>query len=335
MLSPISVLSQNESEHNDTYCDPTVNGLPRPVGISFEYEKVLDYKITTYSNVEDYPDGQGAINHNRRLKFKFKLPVINKDHFKFAMGFRYSHEEFRFESPDELDYTFYQSLEDKPLKSIGSDFYFMFPRKNNTFFALALNLSINGDYFQKDVSFFDYLKVSAAPIFGIKKHDNLIFGFGFAYSYVFGDPSIAPVITYMHTFNKKWGIEAMLPLEAKVRYNIGPGSFLYAGAKLRGASYHIHLDDAMLNDNSTAELRQSELKFLVSLRQEIYDFLWFSVKAGYRHNLNFNIADSNRNRSATNFFNREYLLESNLENAFFFNVSLDIVPPMKWYNKRK
>jgi hypothetical protein len=317
------------------YCNPTVNGLPRPVGISFEYENVLDYKISTYSNVEDYPDGEGAINRNRRIKFKFKLPVVNKDHFKFAMGFRYSHEEFRFESPDELDYTFYQSLENKPLKSIGSDFYFMFPRKNNTFFALVLNLSINGDYFQKDVPFFDYLKVSAAPVFGIKKHDNLLYGFGFAYSYVFGDPSIAPVITYMHTFNKRWGIEAMLPLEAKVRYNIGSGSILYAGAKLRGASYHIHLDDDMLNNNGTVELRQSELKFLVSLRQEIYDFLWFSVNAGYRYNINFNIADSNRNRSATNFFNREYLLESNLENAFFFNISLDIVPPVKWYNKRK
>ena len=335
MLSPLSVLSQNESEDNDTYCNPTVNGLPRPVGISFEYEKVLDYRITTYSNVEDYPNGEGEINRNRRIKFKFKLPVINKDHFKFAMGFRYSHEEFRFESPDELDYPFYQSLENKPLKSFGSDFYFMLPRKNNTFFALALNLSINGDYYQKDVPFFDYLKVSVAPIFGIKKHDNLIYGFGFAYSYVFGDPSISPVISYMHTFNKKWGIEALLPLEAKVRYNIGPGSFLYAGAKLRGASYHIHLDNTMLNDNGTAELRQSEIKFQVTLRREIYDFIWFSANAGYRHNINFNIADSNRNRSATNFFDREYLLESNLENAFFFNFSLDIVTPKKWYDKRK
>jgi hypothetical protein len=65
------------------------------------------------------------------------------------------------------------------------------------------------------------------------------------------------------------------------------------------------------------------MKLFVSLRQEIYDFLWFSVNAGYRYNINFNIADSNHNRSATNFFGREYLLESNLDNAFFFNVSLD------------
>jgi len=335
LISHLRVLSQDFSENHDSYCDPTVNGLARPIGISFEYEKILNYNITSHSNVDGYPDGEGAVNSNRRIKLKFKVPVINKDHFKFAMGFRYSHEEFRFESPNELDYLFYQNLENKPLRSIGSDFYFMLPRKNNTFFALALNLSINGDYFQKSTSFFDYLKVSVAPVFGIKKHENLIYGFGFAYSYVFGDPSITPVITYMHTFNKKWGIEAILPFEAKVRYNINPGSFLYAGAKIRGASYQVHLDDAILDDIRMVELRNSEMKLFVSLRQEISDFLWFSVNAGYRYNINFNIADSNHNRSATNFFGREYLLESNLDNAFFFNVSLDIVPPRKWYNKKK
>lgn len=307
--------------------------MPRPTGISLEYERVMDYKIYSYSNVDYYPDGNGEVNRNRRIKFKFKLPVVNKDKFKLTYGFSYSHEEFRFKSPNELDYSFYKSLEDKSLKSLGSNFYFLFPSKKNTFFAFQVNLNLNGDYYRSDVSLIDFLKVSAGPIFGIKKNDNLMYGFGFAYSYTLGDPSISPIIAYYHTFSEKLGVEMMLPFEAKVRYNINAGSLLYAGAETRGASYNIHLDDSTLSQNKTLELRHSEIKLFLSYRKEIYDFLWFTANAGYRYNLNFNLAESNRNRSATNFFEREYILKSELEDAFYFNISLNIVAPKKWYKK--
>ena len=36
-------------------------------------------------------------------KIKYKLPIINKNHFKLVMGLRYFHEDFLFESPDEVD----------------------------------------------------------------------------------------------------------------------------------------------------------------------------------------------------------------------------------------
>jgi len=333
LFSPVCLLSQKSIGKNDTaYCDPRVNGLARPTGISFEYEKIFDYKIQSTSNVDYYPDGNGAVNYNRRMKFKFKIPVINKNRFKLTYGFSYSHEEFRFKAPDELQYAFYQSLEDKSLKSLGSDFNFIFSRKNNTFFGLKVNISLNGDYYRSDATLLDFVRVSAGPVFGIKKNDNLMYGFGFAYSYAFGDPSLSPVVLYYHTFNEKWGVEAVLPFEAKIRYNIYSGGLLYAGAETRGASYNIHLDDPQLSNNSSVELRHSEIKFFVSLHKEIYDFLWFRVNTGYRHNLNFNLAESNRNRSATNFFDRDYIIESDLEGAFFINFSLNIVAPKKWMN---
>lgn len=335
VFSPAFLLCQEKTpDTNTVYCNPRVFGLPRPTGISIEYERVLDYKIHTHSNVDYYSDGNGEVNYNRRIKFKLRLPIVNKNKFKFTWGFSYGHEEFRFDEPDQLDYSFYQSLEDKSLKSLGTNFYFVFPSKKRTFIGVWVDLNLNGDYYRNDVSLWDFLKVSAAPFFGIKKHDNLMYGFGFAYSYTFGDPSITPVIGYYHTFNKHWGIEAMLPFEAKVRYNINEGGLLYAGAKVRGASYNIHLNDSILSRHKTLELRHSEIKFFVSLRKEIYDFLWFSVYAGYRYNLNFNLADSNQNRSATNFFGRDYILESQLDGAFFFNISLDIVAPKKWYYKK-
>jgi hypothetical protein len=294
---------------------------------------VLDYRIYSQSNIDNLEDGKGAVNYNRRVQFKFKIPVFNKDRFKVSYGFHYSHEEFRFEDPEELDYSLYRSLEDKSLKSLGSKFNFLFPRKNNTYFAFQVNLNLNGDYYRSDVPLHKFLKVSAGPIWGKKVSNNLMYGFGFAYSYTFGDPSLAPLIAYYHTFNDKWGIEALLPLEAKLRFNMNEGSFWYLGAEARGASYNVRLNDPALKDYSTLELRHSEIKLFFSIDQEIHDFFWVAFHAGYRYNLNFNLAESNHNRSATNFFEREYLVESQLEDAFFVNMSINIKPPRKWYDK--
>ncbi len=320
-----------EPEEETEYCNPKVNGMPRPTGVSLSYERVMDYRISTQSNVDYLQNGESEVNYNRRIKFKFKVPVVNKDNFKFVYGFHYSHEEFRFDDPENLDYSLYKSLEDKSLKSLGSSFYFLFPRKNKTFFAVQANLNLNGDYYRSDVSLSEFLKISAGPLWGKKPNDNLMYGFGFAYSYTFGDPSISPLIAYYHTFSKKWGVEAMLPLEAKLRFNMNAGSIWYLGAETRGASYNVRLNDPALSDMSTLELRHSELKIQFSLNQEIHDFLWIALQAGYRYNLNFNLAESNRNRSATNFFEREYIAESQLEDAFYFNISLNIKAPKKWY----
>jgi len=326
----VSVFAQ-ESEEDLKYCDPRVKGMPRPTGISLSYMRVMDYRIQSHSNVDYLQSGKGEVNYNRRIKFKFKVPVINKDHFKLTYGFHYSHEEFRFEDSEYLNYSLYKSLDDKSLKSLGSNFYFLFPRKNKTFFAVQVNLAFNGDYYRDDVSLTEFLKVSAGPMWGKKPNDNLMYGFGFAYSYTFGDPSISPLFAYYHTFNNKWGIEALLPLEAKLRFNMNEGSIMYLGAETRGASYNIRLDDPALANKSTLELRHSEIKFLFSYDQEIHDFLWVSLQVGYRHNLNFNLAESNRNRKPTNFFEREYIVESQLEDALYFNISLNIKPPKKWY----
>lgn len=326
------VFSQ-EKEKDSVYCNPRVNGMGRPTGVSLSYERVMDYRIATQSNVDYLQDGEGEVNYNRRIKFKFKVPVINKDRFKLVYGFHYSHEEFRFDDPENLNYSLYKSLEDKSLKSLGSSFSFLFPRKNKTYFALQVKLNLNGDYYRSDVNLAEFLKISAGPMWGKKPNDNLMYGFGFAYSYTFGDPSISPLIAYYQTFSKKWGIEAMLPLEAKVRFNMNEGSIWYLGAEARGASYNIRLNDPALADMNTLELRHSEIKFQFSLNQEIHDFLWIALQAGYRYNLNFNLAESNRNRSATNFFEREYIAESQLDDAFFFNVSLNIKAPKKWMNK--
>jgi hypothetical protein len=330
-LLPIYLVGQDNQQDTVEYCNPRVNGIPPPTGISLSYERVMDYRIQTTSNVDYLEDGEGEVNYNRRIKFKLKVPIINKDRFKLTYGFHYSHEEFRFEKPEELKYSLYKSLENKPLKSLGNNLYFMFPQKNNTFYAFQVNFHLNGDYYRSDMNLTDFLKISAGPIWGKKPNDNVMYGFGFAYSYTFGDPSITPLIAYYQTFNDHWGIEAMLPLEAKLRYNMNKKSIWYLGAEARGASYNIGLDDPALQHKRSVELRHSEIKFKFSLEQEIYDFLWLSLQAGYRYNLNFNLAESNHNRSATNFFEREYIAESQLEDAFFFNVSLNIKPPKKWY----
>ncbi len=96
---PILLFAQNNLGDTASYCNPRVDGMPPPTGISLSYERVMDYHIQTRSNVDYLQDGEGEVNYNRRIKFKFKVPIINKDYLKITYGFHYSHEEFRFEDP--------------------------------------------------------------------------------------------------------------------------------------------------------------------------------------------------------------------------------------------
>jgi len=310
---------------------PRITGMAPPKGISLDYELVQDYQIFSHSDEDYYPEEDEIVNRNRRINFSLKAPILNRKKIKLVYGFQYSHEEFRFKKPGELNYPFYQSLEDKSLKSLGNKFYFMFPTGETSFLALNLNINLNGDYYRKDHHLLDFLKISAAPFWGIKKQEDLMYGFGLAYTYTFGKPGISPVIGYYKTFNSKWGVEAMLPVEARLRHNINNSNILYLGAKTRGAGYNIHLDDIDGDNIKSYELHHSEIKFSVSWHRKITGLLWISADLGYRYNLNFNLKEAGKNTglSFIGMSEKDYILESALDDAIFFKLSMYLVPPKK------
>jgi len=307
---------------DSTFCIPNVFGLPRAKGLIVKYERVMDFGITSTGQKDSLGDGQGEVRRNRRWEVQLRLPIVRNPGFKMAVGFRYFNEEYEFEEDDPA-YPFYQSLQDKPLKSIGGQIFMAKPFKGNKYLLLRLSGDFNGDYTLDDEPLSDFLKFSIIPLFGWKTNPYTAYAVGVAYSNDFGRQQVFPVFSFIQTWNQYWGIEALLPSKVRIRYTPNDKTNIYGGAELNGASYTVRLDDPVLSEFSTLNLRKSEIRFLLNLEREIHDWLWFGIQAGVRTNIQFNLREDNT-RNATE------IIDNDFNAAFVFNTSIFIVPPRRF-----
>jgi hypothetical protein len=308
---------------DSTFCVPAVSGMPRSKGIIIRREQIMDYSIRSNSRSDLIKSGRGEVSSNRRLEFKLRLPVISKPNFALAVGVHYNVEEYKFEPPQSQEYPLYKSLEDKSLKSIGGSVYVVKPWRGKRYFLLRASGDLNGDYGMSQYSKKNFLQFSIAPLIGWKKNENVSYAFGIAYGYNFGRPVISPLISYNRSFNRNWGLETMLPTKVKVRYTLNDKTLFFASTELNGARYNIHLNDSLLATKVNLYLQKSEIRYLLTFEREIHDWLWFSLEAGMRSNINFSLSDNTGPA-------RHAMIRNKLNHAMLVSFSFFAVAPKKF-----
>lgn len=301
------------------YCIPALKGVPIGKGISIEYQNVSDISIETIDKTGSFSNTNNKIRSNTNLEAKIKIPVINKDYLSIVTGLKYSKEEFHFNDPNLSP--FYQNLEDKGLKSIGMSVTIIKPTKSKKFWVIKANADLNGNFGTIN-SFSDYLKFSISPALGWKVNDNFSYAIGVSYNYRFGSPFIIPVAAFNANFAKKWGIEAILPLLIKSRYQYNDGLIWQNLIEIDGASYKLNNFSSEFDNYTNLHLHRSDIQFTTRIEKKIVGWLWGASEVGLRRNLNYNLTNSNQSKSNVVF-------ENNLKNALLFNVSLFISPRKK------
>lgn len=324
-----NAFAQTEVEKIQYDWNPAIIGTGPIRGFEISYIGNSDYDVNSKSNF--YGDGKGRVDYNRVLKTKLRFPIFLSDKVKIAGGFEYSDEEFHFENIDKTPYPLYQSLNDKNLKSIGGNLYFLTQLKQNMYFMFRFSGKLKGDYWKEhigNVSKYTFLKMEVTPTIGWKVSPYKSWGIGISYSYTFGDPLIFPVFVYNHTFASKWGVEALLPARIKFRYQPSELCFINAKAKLNGGSYSIHFDDPKLDDFKTLELRRADIDFSIEVEKGLNDWLWLSFDCGYRTNINFDITNRNHafSLSGSKLTSENNIIDSNAGGGMFYNLTLFIVP---------
>ena len=323
LLHMESVAQETILECTDsTFCIPSVAWMPRTKGIEINRETVYNDKITSTGR-NGYPlNGNGEISSNSRWEFKLRAPIMLKPHLKIALGLRYFQEDFEFKNVEESNYPFYESLNDKNLKSLGATLYVIRPFLGNKFFLLRARGSLNGDYTKDDqFSAGDFFRVSVAPMIGWKKDPYTSFAVGAAFGVDFGRYTVYPVFSYNQSFNQKWGIESLLPVKVKLRYTPDPKNLFYLKTEFKGANYRISLNDPNLEMDRLYNLQKLEVRYLLTYEREIHDWLWVGLESGLRSNVRFNLDESD--------FGRDTVIESNFGTAFMLKFSLFVVPPRK------
>ncbi len=314
---------------NKEFANPSVLGMGPSKGITLRYERAPRVGVTSISDATIAGNGSGQVSKLNVLEGKLYAPLWRRPHLKAVLGFNFSRQQFNFADRAHLAYPLYRTLDDRNLRTVGSQLLLLRPIDGRRYYLFRVKGELNGDYKQdaedgqyRRLPLRKYLRTSAEFFYGWKRSPRQSVGVGMQFGYTFGRRSLFPAVLYNRTFNDHWGVEALLPAKVRVRYNINDKTLIYCGYEVQGDSYTINIDSPPLADNRTVELRVTSLTGRFRLERELLPVLWFGLEAGYRYYASFDIFDSSTARNK--------LIDSSLRAAPAISAELFLTPPRRF-----
>ncbi|MEN0007006.1 MAG: DUF6268 family outer membrane beta-barrel protein [Bacteroidota bacterium] len=265
--------------------------------------------------------GQSQVDYVTSFRAKLKIPLLNKPSFKLLLGYEYADETYHFGQITGGQSSIFQGLDGNTLKSTRYTFYATKSFTEKYYAVFRARASFNGDY--DGMANFDhrYAIYSGIAAFGKKVSDSKEWGIGVSYSTGFRNTRIIPFLVYNQTFNDKWGLEAILPLQVMGRYNYSPKTLLLFGGEFTSNAYSVDLQQAPQDLASVFHIRHASIDASVTLQQQIVPWIWLQAKGGYQ--LPFSTAVENTLQPELDF-------NATRGNNFFLRVGLFLSPPDKF-----
>ncbi len=294
-------------------------------------EGPFQYNISSTSEIPEIGNGSAEITGNRTVTARFKFPILNKQRVKLTGGFRYVNEQFYFEDIKPGDYPMYVGLNDRNLRRLGLDMKGLFHLRDNHSIVMQTSWSLAGDFHIHDHKYFsfgDLLKSSLAIGYATRKDKNTYYAFGAYFGYTFGDPAIYPVINYCKRFPNGIGLDLILPQGFKAWKQLNKSFYLVCDAEISGTSYTVRVDNTVLNELESIQLRQSTIDATVGIIARINKWVGIETKFGYSNNINFNVTESNFKIGSTLLKpDTDYLIKSKVSGAPYASISLFLSVP--------
>ena len=260
------------------FCKPGVIRKSKSKGVEIAWTPSLSRKVVPN---DAYTVSNSRLNRLDEFKFKFKIPLANAESFKALVGFEHGWDTFRFDEIGNSRTDFFLQLDGQKLKYNKFSAYFTKSFDHKYYAIVRLRASYHGDY--EDFVNIErrYSNYSAMGLFGVKPREELEYGFGISYSNGFGRVRILPFAVYNRTFNEKWGIETLLPVQIFGRYNASPETILLFGAEFTSRRYSIDMYDAIKELNNELQIRNAGINVVGSLERKLFSWIWLNAKAGY------------------------------------------------------
>ena len=361
VLTSTPILAQTETESTDSYDDidwslyddlgfedesikryanAKIEGLSPAKLISFGYDFQSPYTITP----GDLTLGDGTIiaggeaealqvNSTAGIRAGFNLPVVSQTNLVWQMGANYWNTSYYYaEAPTSADNPLHQTLSEHGLRTSGVNTTIYKPLDEEQFILFQGSADMSGTYGSSLIPA-QYLKYSAAVLWGKRPTEKKQWAVGVARTYRVGELNYIPVILYNKTSaNNKWGTEALFPARVHVRRTINPRNMVFLGYELQGQSFRMYenLPGFDIRDEDL-EIRRGEIRVRAIYEFSLKNFIWMSVQAGYRINYRY---DVDRLVSGPDIYRAFGLLDSPdyaqlnaLTNPFYVNVSVNLVSP--------
>ena len=219
------------------YCKPGVRNKSRSKGLEIAYTNMGKGTFTDEENSVTQP----YTEFDNRYKYEVDLkgPILNKEGFKFLMGYKYEAEYFNISSVGKDYPETFQYLDKTTLKSGNISAIITKPINEKHYLAFRFRYTANGD-FSGIMDFSQrYAIYKGMGVFGIKVHDDFEWGVGVNYSKSFRRSNILPFVVYNRTFVNDWGIEIAFPGYMYGRYNKSEKTIFLFGTEYTSDSYRI------------------------------------------------------------------------------------------------
>lgn len=310
------------------FCTSKVFDLSPNKLITVAYDFQAGYRMDfgQISGLSSAPGQAQSIEnrYNQGLRLAVNAPVISKTNVILNLGFTYWDHLYAFETAPVNGLA--RSLDRYGLRTTGVNFTLFKPLNEKQFLIVFGSADYNGNYSWDALHPFKYTKLSAMGVYGWKKHDRLMYGFGVARTYRVGELNYIPVMLYNYTFpSRKWGVEALFPARGQVRRTFNARTLGFFGYELEGASYLMSNRGGEFGSTlDNLELRRSELRIRFTFERSLKDFIWISAQAGLRYNWVFNV---DRSEFFRGFGDDPYFVDNTIANPLYFNISINLVSP--------
>ena len=297
------------------FCKPGVQNKSRSRGFDFSYgilgsstfepeDDPLTRPFSSFRNVE-------------QLEINAKFPILNKEHFKILLGYKYYRETLRFDNVGQDFEEVFRELSNQRLNSNSFSVIISKPIDETRYLAGRFRYSLNGDY-EGWIKFGEKYRIyKFLAMYGIKPSEDLEWGFGLNVASGFRGNSVLPFILYNRNFNQKWGLEAILPGLIYGRYNLNSKNILLAGIEYSSQSYRLDVTESAFNIWDYA-YNHSEIMIALNWEHQFSNWIWGDIKVGYQMNFS---SDFEAKTDNTTPFNVEPT------NNLFFKIGLFLSPP--------
>lgn len=329
------------------FCSPKIEGISPTKLISFGYDYQMGYNMSADTlNSNQVQGGPGpSFNLNAQdakilgshgMRLAFNIPVISKTNLVWQLGGNYWEQRYAFADKAALVNPMLKSLSEYGLKTAGISTTLFKPLNDKYFLLFQGSADYSGNFAINKMMPLNYLKYSAALIFGKRPSELRQWGVGIARTYRVGEINYIPVVLYNSTDAKnKWGTEILFPARAHVRRTINSRNMLFAGYELEGQSYRMwntsSVDGYQMREDQL-EIRRGEIRLRLIYEFSLKEFIWLSIQAGYRVNYRFDmdrLINGDENYRAFGLIDDmpPYVMVNKLTNPLYFNVSINLVSP--------
>ena len=327
------------------FCSPKIEGLSPAKLISIGYDFQMGYNV----KADSLRSNQTALSSNaivlpqsaqvlrsHGLRIAANIPIISKTHLVWQLGANYWEQRYDFEMPDPLKNPLLSSLQQNGLRTMGLNTTVFKPLNDKQFILFQGSADYSGDYSFADLMPLNYLKYSAALIWGKRPTEKKQWGIGIARTYRVGELNYIPVLLYNYTdAANKWGSEILFPARAHVRRTFNSRNMVFFGYELEGQSYRLWNSNPSYNGvnlrNDELEIRRGEIRLRLVYEFSLKGFVWMSVQAGYRLNYRFDVDRLISGKEIYRAFglasDAPYVMVNDLGNPFYVNVSFNLVSP--------